>query len=71
MGSAIDRRELLRRQCKMGEQTACLTLEALEMARRQANEGGRTANAARLDEQAPALDERDGQRRASDGGLWR
>lgn len=71
MGDAIDRRELLKRQCRMGEQTACLTLEALELARRQADEGAREASAARLDEQAPRLDERGGEREANGGGLWR
>lgn len=57
MGSPIDRRELLKKQCRLGEQTACLTLEALELARRQGEGGERGANASRLDEGAPVLDE--------------
>jgi hypothetical protein len=62
----INRVELLKRQCRLGAHTACLTLEALDLARRQADEGERQASAGRLDEQAPRLDERGGQRAAND-----
>ncbi len=37
----MSRAELLRKQCAAGERTACLTLEALENARRQIDEGCR------------------------------